>query len=673
MISMLDTVCNAVFGVTNSLENPSVGLAEAIESETGWGSLGIGLNSAAGIAVSKDRALGYHAFYRGCDLISSYVGKLPLHVYRLVDGGREPATDHPNYRHLLYRPSSEMSAIVWKKTMEVHRLVEGNGFTFCRRKGNGEILEFVLLDPARTWAVRTGGELYYYTYRQDGTPKLLNRQDVIHIKGLGFDGLCGYGLRSVGRESLGAGIATIEYRARFFRNNAIPSMVIEVPAGMGDKARSDLLKFWKMLHAGVGNAHAPGVMTAGSKINVLSSNAKDNQLTDQERFTLIEISNLTGLPPHKLGDSSRTAYNSLEQENQSFLDDSLDWRLVDWEQELYDKVLTEAQKKAGDYAIAFDREQLVRADITAKGAYLEKAIGGSWMTVDEGRAWVGMSKRPGKEGDVLYGPKGTGLPAGRQSTSPSTGENPPMITGNDIANIVAAKVSIQIGESFGSVNEMVSDTHRTVTREFARNREIEREHYRKAEEARLELAHSINERLDTVSQEVVSVKEDVAEVRHEARTFWKKLENIFATAKVGTMLAIGRLLRPRRERASSADPSKRAVLLRSCTKMANRIAKNCERKAKKPDVTAWIYSLAEDHRDVMVEEFVAPLLAAGISTTPEQLADKILVLAGDELKDLRASVTTPEALEGAVGEWSKRFTGDAMARVVDELFPKGDS
>lgn len=548
-MSVIDTFCSVMFAPRNSsIEDPRTDLSDMALYEPGWGMLSSGNGTSSGVTVSATRALGFHAFYRGCDLVSSYVGKLPLYVYRKQNGGHTPDTSHPNYRHLLYRPSSEMSAIVWKKTMEVHRMVEGNGFTFCRRSGNGTIVEFVLLDPTRTWAVRSEGQLYYYTYRKDGSPQLMRREDVIHIKGLGFDGLCGYGLRSVGKESLGAGIATIEYRARFFRNNAIPSMVIEVPAGMNDKAKGDLLKFWKMLHQGVGNAHQPGVMTAGSKINVLSSNARDNQLTDQEKFTLIEVANLTGLPPHKLGDGSRTAYNSLEQENQSFLDDSLDWRLVDWEQELYDKVLTEQQKRDDSHEIGFDREQLVRADIAAKGNYYSQAVGGPWLKVDEARTSLGLQKLPGKEGDVLYGPSGAGLPAQQEGAAPDSAQHPP------------------------------------------------------------------------------------------------------------------------RSEPDRDDSAPRAALLRSCVKMAKRVAKNCERKAKKPDVTAWIYSLAEDHRDVMREEFVAPLLAVQASITAEQLADRILTLAGDELKDLRASVSEPTAMEAAVKEWSQRFTGAAMERVVDDIF-----
>jgi len=73
------------------------------------------------------------------------------------------------------------------------------------------------------------------------------------------------------------------------------------------------------------------------------------------------------LPPHKLGDSSRTAYNSLEQENQSYLDEALDGWFVTWESECFIKLLTEDQKRTDSHVVEFVREALLRADLTSRG------------------------------------------------------------------------------------------------------------------------------------------------------------------------------------------------------------------------------------------------------------------------------------------------------------------
>ena len=416
-MTLLDGILN--YG---SIENPSTPLSE-VDLSSPWGYLAGGQQASTGQTVSTDAALGFHAFYRGVDLVSSYVGKLPVHIEKKQNGGWVPAVDHPNYLMVLERPNSEMNALVHRKTGEGQRMYEGNAYVFCRRRGDGQILEFILLNPCQTWPVRTGGKLYYMTYKDDGTPQLLNRQDMMHLKNFSKDGLVGVPLKRVGRESLASGIALIEYGNRFFRNGALPLVVLEIPAGMNDTAKEDLAKNWNKIHGSLNQAHKTGVVTGGAKVNVLSAKAQESQLTEQKNFSLIEVSNLTGAPPHKLGEGSRQAYNSLEQENQSFLDDGLDWRLVDWEMEYENVILTEQQKRERTHRVRFDREQLVRADLTAKANYDSKSVAGlPWKTIDEVRVGNGLNPLPGSQGDKLIIPSKSSTPEQQQPDEPGETE-----------------------------------------------------------------------------------------------------------------------------------------------------------------------------------------------------------------------------------------------------------
>ena len=413
----LSTLFETRFNGT-SLENPSVPLADFDRDFNGLGFR----TSASGITVTRERALGFPALYRAFDLISNYVGKIPLEIKRKTPNGSEIDRKHPNYRHLLKRPSPEMSAFVWKKTMEYHRMDYGNGYTFLRRRGDGQILEFVLLAPEQTWPIRVGGELFYMTTNSEGRTQVLLREDVIHIKSMGFDGLQGLGLRFVGRDAIGAGIATIEYRSRFYRSGAMPLTVIEVPNAMPPEKKKELADGWNQIHAGVGNAHKTGVLTNNATAKVLSASNRDNQQMENERHSAIDVSNFAGLPPHKLGSDARVSYNSLEQENQALLDDTLEPRFKDWEEELEDKILTQRQKERDTHEICFDRERLINADIQSRAEFLSKATGAPWMKVDEARKWIGMNELPGKEGDVLHGPPGQHAPSDEK---PSEDDDPP--------------------------------------------------------------------------------------------------------------------------------------------------------------------------------------------------------------------------------------------------------
>jgi len=394
-------ILQAIFNY-GSIENPSVPPGAA------W-DFGQQFESAAGVTISREGALKLSAFWRGVNLRSDYIARLPLEVKRKTDRGKELATEHAVYRLLMYQPNPEQNAFTLKKTAEAHQIMAGNGYVYVRRLGNGVPSELWNLDPDNTWPVRVGGKLWYVTRIDYGNGQTewrkLLKEDVIHLKGLGWDGLCGYPFLRIARETLGLGLAANEYVSRYFRNNAEPRVLISIPGTMAPDAQTQFVDQWNKMHQGLENSHRTAIITQGGKVERLSLTAQDSQLLEQRKFTLIEIANMLGLPPHKVGASDRIAYNSLEQENQAFADDTLEPRMSEWEQELHNKLLSEREKALDSHIIRFDRNELVRADLTARAAYLEKAVKGPWMTPDEGRAGEGLSPYPGPEGDKLLIPE----------------------------------------------------------------------------------------------------------------------------------------------------------------------------------------------------------------------------------------------------------------------------
>ena len=86
------------------------------------------------------------------------------------------------------------------------------------------------------------GELYYtYTRSTEENPNFadkgqirLRREDVLHIPGLGFDGLVGYSPIAMAKNAIGIALATEEYGAAFFKNGARPGGVLEHPGVLKD-------------------------------------------------------------------------------------------------------------------------------------------------------------------------------------------------------------------------------------------------------------------------------------------------------------------------------------------------------------------------------------------------------------------------------------------------------
>lgn len=373
-----------------------------INSDAAWEAFVAGGQSDSGVSVNYESALSYSPWWRGINLISRDVAKLPLVVYRREGEGKDRDTAHPAYRILRYKANAEMTAFVFRQTLQAHAINDGNGYALIVRRGNGSPEQLVPIRPDAVTPVRVNGRMEYVV-RVSGEQRRVNPSEILHIRGLGFDGICGYSLWEKAKNSIGLGKASEEFGARYFSNGAEPRTVIEHPAKLSEKAASNLRASWNAMHQGLTNSHRVAILEEGMKLNAFSNNARDAQLLETRQFQIRDIANWLGVPPHKLGDATRTAYASLEQENQSYLDDAVDPWLVNWEEECRDKLLTEDEKLNDSHVIEFVRNALVRADLTARANYYRVALGGrAWMTQNEVRGRENLN--PTEGGDVVLEP-----------------------------------------------------------------------------------------------------------------------------------------------------------------------------------------------------------------------------------------------------------------------------
>jgi HK97 family phage portal protein len=393
-----------------SLESPTVSLADP----SAFDFLGIGTQPiSAGVRVDRRTILTLDTWWRGVMLISGTLARLPLHVYKGTrDGNNIPDRGHKAY-DLLYRcPNPLLHAHQMKLIMQAHVLNHGNAYAYIVRDGDGNPIEIIPLAPDRTYPIRVNGKLWYISHvytditaekmsTQEPVPTTMVKippEDMLHIKGLGFDGLVGYTVFDLAAESVGHALATRQYAARFFANNAEPRVVIELPAGVVWKPeiQQEFLRQWNMMHAGVSNAHRTALLTGGAKLNPFSINVEKAQLVEQRKFSVREISNWLGVPPHKLGDDSRSSYNSLEMENLAWLSDCLAFWLDVWGRECEMKLLKEKEQRGYTHYIGFDTAELLRGDNKTEADALSMKVNNGLITLDEARGT--MNKPPAPDG-----------------------------------------------------------------------------------------------------------------------------------------------------------------------------------------------------------------------------------------------------------------------------------
>lgn len=352
--------------------------------------------SLSGVNITRKTALECPPLFRCVSLIAGHVAKLPAHVYeRLPTEGKRRATEHAAYRLIRRKPNGETTAGVWKETITGNAILQGNGYSYVKRRGDGAPEETWWLDPDRTYPVRENGRKWYVYQLAGGEYRKLYPDDVIHIHGFGYDGMMGYSLLDLARESLGLGIAAQRYGTIYFKNSGRTNIALEHPKRLSKTARQNLRRSWEKLHTGLENAHRPAILAEGMTLKPYTINHEDSQLLQTLKHHREDIALWTGTPPHKAGAEGRTAYASLEQENKAFLDDCLDCWLVRWEDELRDKLLSEDEKESESHFVEFAREALLRTDAKTEAEVLVLETNNGHLTIDEARAIKNRPPYPG--------------------------------------------------------------------------------------------------------------------------------------------------------------------------------------------------------------------------------------------------------------------------------------
>ncbi len=372
---------------------------------------GRGSTASSGVQVNHRTALTYSAIYRGVSVIANTISRLPCVVYRIEDGQEIADRTHPAWYLLRHRPNTEMTALTFFQTLFAHVILWGNGFAFIRRDEAGRPAELWPLLPSNVVLRRTSdGTLYYSVVIGDTSTantqyETINLpvENVLHFKNLGFDGLTGYDVVGLGRDSIGLGLAGEQFASRYFDNSATPSLAVQIPGRLTDKQYGRLKASWNECREGLLSAHKPLLVENDGKVETLSNSARESQLTESREFDLKSAANWTGSPVHKIGGEGRTAFASLEEENQAFRDESIEFHACSAEAELEVKLLTEPQIRTGTHSISFRREELVRSNLKMRTEHSKTALGGApWKTRNEVRHEWKLAPVPG--GDTFIDP-----------------------------------------------------------------------------------------------------------------------------------------------------------------------------------------------------------------------------------------------------------------------------
>lgn len=362
----------------------------------------------SGKPVNERTAMQTTAVYACVRILAEAVASLPLHVYEYQDdGGKKLVHDHPLYYLLHDEPNPEMTSFVFRETLMSHLLIWGNAYAQIIRDGAGRVLGLYPLLPDKMEVQRDDkGNIYYvYSRNSDENPTFkeygnikLKAEDVLHIPGLGFDGLIGYSPIAMAKNAVGMTLACEEYGASFFANGANPGGVLEHPGVLKDPSK--VRESWNSVYRGVSNAHKIAVLEEGMKYQQIGIPPEEAQFLETRKFQINEIARLYRIPPHMVGDLDKSSFSNIEQQSLEFVKYTLDPWVIRWEQSLQRSLLLPGEK--GRYFIKLNVDGLLRGDYQSRMNGYAVGRQNGWFSANDIREMENMNPIPDEEGGNLY-------------------------------------------------------------------------------------------------------------------------------------------------------------------------------------------------------------------------------------------------------------------------------
>ena len=364
-------------------------------------------SSGSGKTVSVQSAIQVSAVYACVRVIAETVASLPLHVYMATDNGSEKASEHPLYRVLHDEPNREMTSFILREAMLTHLLLWGNSYSQIIRTGRNQIESLYPLLPENMDVDRDSKGKLTYTYTtSDGRAYRLAPEEVLHIPGLGFDGVVGYSPIALEKSAIGLGLAAEEYGSKFFSNGARPSGVLTHPNAV--KNPKLLRDSWNAAYGGSSNSGRVAILEEGVKFETIAIPNNEAQFLETRKFQVSEICRIFRVPPHLVGDLEHATFSNIEHQSISFAVHTIRPWLVRIEQSINRALFSDKEK--GRFYAQFNIDGLMR------GAYKERMEGyaiarqNGWMSANDIRELENMNPLNDDQGGNTYLVNGNMIP-----------------------------------------------------------------------------------------------------------------------------------------------------------------------------------------------------------------------------------------------------------------------
>lgn len=397
---------------SRSMENPRHALTGDELAE--W------MGERQGVLVNPETALKLAAVYACIYVLSSSLAQLPLAVMRKVGNRIESGSDHAAYYLLHDEPNRWQTSYKWRETKQYHVLGWGNGYSRMVRSKRGELVSIETHLPQHTSLVQNGNRWLYATQDDDGHPLAVSIEDMAHVRALGSNGKTGVSIIRQHADTIGLGLAAVNYGREFFEGGGRPTGLVTAKSTLTDNSWERLKSAWSKAVTRLRQSENKTLLLpADLDYKALTIAPEDAQFLDTRKMTRSEIAGLFNVPAHMINDLEKATFSNISEQSIQFVVHTMMPWVQNWEQELNRRVFTRAERKAG-YYIKFNLAGLMRGTPKERAEFYRIGIQDCWLDRNEVRAFEDMNPKDGLDlmllsvNSQLLGPDGRPLPVTKE-------------------------------------------------------------------------------------------------------------------------------------------------------------------------------------------------------------------------------------------------------------------
>ena len=346
-------------------------------------------------AVNPNTALTFSTVFACVRVIAETIATLPLFVYKINGNNKVKAKAHSLYSLLHDSPNEECTSVSFIESLITQILLQGNGFVEVVRDNFNRVTELYLIDSNKIKVYRDSNGNKMFEYSDDGKIITLSPLQVMHIAGLGWNGVIGYSPIAMMRKQITTGLYQDNFALDFFSNGVKKVPIISHPKQLSKEAKINLKESFR-------TAWETGivVLEEDMKIEPVTMNLSDAQFLESRRFSVEEICRVFRVPPHLIGDLSRSTNNNIEHQSIEFVTHTIRPWCVRIEKALNGCLLSGLERKK--YNIEFNLDGLLRGDTLTRQQANQIKLNNGVLTRNEWRILENLNEVEDEYGDEYF-------------------------------------------------------------------------------------------------------------------------------------------------------------------------------------------------------------------------------------------------------------------------------